>query len=298
MRRGCRAPGDSTSQGHEYGLCGVVGHESPRDGAAPAGGYRVSVPAQPSFDLTDRVCVVTGGGRGIGAAISHMLAASGADVIVTGPSLDTLQPTVDEIVGAGGRAHALAADVSREEQVEELAAQVKARFGVPHVLVNNAGVNGIFKPLETTTLDEWNEIIGVNLTGAFLTMRAFGSMMVSERRGSIINISSVAGHVGQPRTGAYCASKGGVELLTRSVAIDWAKKGVRVNTVAPGYVETDMTRSLRSIPVIANHLKVRTPMGRFAQPDEITGAVLFLASDASAYVTGQSIRVDGGWSAA
>ena len=258
----------------------------------------MSVATPPSFDLSGRVCVVTGGGRGIGAAISHVLAAAGAEVVVTGPSLDTLLSTVGEIAEAGGKAHALTADVSKEDQVEALAEQVEARFGVPHVLVNNAGVNGIFKPLETTTLDEWNAIIGVNLTGVFLTTRAFGSRMVSKRRGSIVNISSVAGHVGQPRTGAYCASKGGVELLTRSVAIDWAKKGVRVNTVAPGYVETDLTHSLREIPVVANHLKVRTPMGRFAQPDEITGAVLFLASDASAYITGQSIRVDGGWSAA
>ncbi len=166
------------------------------------------------------------------------------------------------------------------------------------MLVNNAGINAIYKPLETTTLDEWNEIIGVNLTGVFLCTRAFGRTMLEAGRGSIINITSIGGRVGLARTGPYCASKGGVELLTKSVSIDWAKKGVRVNAVSPAYIETDLTSGLRDHPVLADRLTARTPMGRFAVPDEIGGAVLFLASDASSYVTGQTIGVDGGWTAA
>lgn len=250
------------------------------------------------FDLSGRVCIVTGGGRGIGASISHSLAAAGAQVVLTGRTMATLEATARDIEQAGGKAHAMVADVSVEADVIALAAEVERRFGVPHVLVNNAGVNAVYKPVETTTLAEWNEIIGVNLTGVFLATREFGRMMLAAGRGSIINVSSVGGRVGLFKTGPYCASKGGVELFTRSVAIDWAKKGVRVNTVAPAYVETDLTSGLRQHPVLAERLIGRTPMGRFAAPDEIGGAVLFLASDASSYVTGQTIGVDGGWTAA
>lgn len=253
---------------------------------------------QEIFDLSGRVCVVTGGGRGVGASISRCLAGAGAEVVLTGRTMATLEATASSIVAAGGKAHPIAADVSVEADVIALAAEVERRFGAPHVLVNNAGVNPVYKPLEATTLADWNEIIGINLTGVFLATREFGRMMLAAGRGSVINITSIAGHVGLPRTGPYCASKGGVELFTRSVAIDWAKKGVRVNAVAPAYVETDLTSGLRQHPVLAERLTGRTPMGRFAAPDEIGGAVLFLASDASSYVTGQSIGVDGGWTAA
>ena len=219
-------------------------------------------------------------------------------MVLAGRTMATLEAVAGEIAAAGGRAHPLVADVSVEADVVALAAEVERDLGVPHVLVNNAGVNAIYKPLEVTTLAEWNDIIGINLTGVFLATREFGRMMVAAGRGSIVNITSIAGRVGLARTGPYCASKGGAELLTRSVAIDWAKKGVRVNAVAPAYMETDLTSGVREHPVLAERLMSRTPMGRFAAPDEICGAVLFLASDASSYVTGQSIGVDGGWSAA
>lgn len=253
---------------------------------------------QEIFDLSGRVCVVTGGGRGVGSSISRCLAAAGAEVVLTGRTMATLEATASGIAATGGKAHPMAADVSVEADVIALAAEVECRFGAPHVLVNNAGVNAVYKPLDTITLAEWNEIIGINLTGVFLATREFGRTMLAAGRGSVINITSIAGHVGLARTGPYCASKGGVELFTKSVAIDWAKKGVRVNAVAPAYVETDLTSGLRQHPVLAERLTGRTPMGRFAAPDEICGAVLFLASDASSYVTGQSIGVDGGWTAA
>lgn len=250
------------------------------------------------FDLTGRVCVVTGGGRGIGRAISQSLASCGAQVVVSGRNAATLADAVDSIVAAGGKAHAVVADISSEGDVIRLAEEVKARFGKTDVLVNNAGINAIYKSLEKTTLEEWNEIMGTNLTGVFLACREFGRQMLEAERGSIITISSIAGRVGLPKTGPYCASKGGVELLTKSLAIDWAKRGVRVNTVSPAFVETDLTSGMRDHPVLAERLKERTPMRRFAAPDEISGAVIYLASDASRYVTGQTIGVDGGWTAA
>ncbi len=250
------------------------------------------------FDLSDRVCVVTGGGRGIGKRIAHDLAARGACVVVAGRTLDTLSATSREIVEQGGKATAIAADMSVEGDVVQLASQVAERFGPAHVLVNNAGINPIYKPPEATSTAEWNDIIAVNLSGVFVACREFGRQMLEAGRGSIVNMSSIAGSVGLAKTAAYCASKGGLELLTRSLAVDWAPKDVRVNAVAPGFVETDLTRGMIEHAALSERLLKRTPMQRFAQVEEIAGAVIYLASDASRYVTGQTIGVDGGWTAA
>lgn len=247
------------------------------------------------FDLGGRVCVVTGGGRGIGKSIAAALAAHGGKVVVTGRSDDTLRNAAEEIRTAGGDADWLAADLRDEAAVIGLAETVERRFGPAHVLVNNAGVNAIYKNVENTSLDEWSAIIDTNLTGVFLACREFGRRMLAAGRGSIINISSIGGRTGLGRTTAYCASKGGVELFTRSAAIDWAPRGVRVNCVAPAYVETDLTAQLADHPVHGARIRARTPMGRFGRADEVTGAVVFLASDASSYLTGESIAVDGGW---
>lgn len=250
------------------------------------------------FDLGGRLCVVTGGGRGIGKSIATALAAHGGKVVITGRSGDTLKQAADDIRAAGGSVDWLAADVRDEGSVVKLAATVAERFGPAHVLVNNAGVNAIYKGAEKTSLDEWNTIIGTNLTGVFLACREFGRQMLDAGRGSIINISSIGGRTGLGKTAAYCASKGGVELLSKSMAIDWAPKGVRVNCVAPAYVETDLTSGLVEHPVLGARITARTPMGRFGRTDEIAGAVVFLASDASSYLTGESIAVDGGWTGA
>lgn len=254
--------------------------------------------ASTMFDLNGRVCVVTGGGRGIGKSIAAALAAHGGKVVVSGRSEDTLKQAVDEIRADGGSADWVTADMQEEAAIVRLADAVAERFGPAHVLVNNAGVNAIYKGVEKTSLDEWNTIIGTNLTGVFLTCREFGRQMLAEGRGSIINISSIGGLTGLGKTASYCASKGGVELLTKSMAIDWAQKGVRVNCVAPAYVETDLTSGLATHPVLGAKIAGRTPMGRFGKTDEVAGAVVFLASDASAYVTGASIAVDGGWTGA
>ena len=254
--------------------------------------------AESMFDLAGRVCVVTGGGRGIGKSIATALALNGGKVVITGRTEDTLKQATADIRAKGGDADYVVADMREEEAVVRLAANVAERFGPVHVLVNNAGVNAIYKGAEKTTLDEWNTIIGTNLTGVFLACREFGRQMLEAGRGSIINISSIGGRTGLGKTAAYCASKGGVELLSKSMALDWAQKGVRVNCVAPAYVETDLTSGLAEHPVLGPRIVGRTPMGRLGNTDEVSGAVVFLASDAASYITGESIAVDGGWTSA
>ena len=246
------------------------------------------------FDLTGKVAVVTGAGRGIGRAIAEGLARHGARVVLTGRTEATL---TDVATAIGAAASVQVADVSREADVLALRDAVLARGGRIDVLVNNAGINPIFRGIERVSLEDWQSIIDINLTGTFLCCKHLGEVMVTQAAGSIINISSVAGHVGLLRSVPYCASKGGVEMLTRGLALDWAKRGVRVNTLAPGWVDTDLTHGLLEHDTHGRRLLEHTPMGRFATPGDMVGAAVFLASGASAYMTGQSLLVDGGWTA-
>ena len=244
------------------------------------------------FDLTGKVCVVTGAGRGIGRAMAAALARHGGFVALAGRT----RVTLDEAAASmGDRTMVHLADVSREADVLALRDAVLARAGRIDVLVNNAGVNPIFRGIERVSLDDWQQIIDVNLTGVFLCCKHIGGAIGAG--GSVVNVSSVAGLGGLPRSVPYCASKGGVEMLTRALALDWAKRGVRVNTLAPGWVDTDLTHGLLEHDVHGKRLLDRTPLGRFAVPDDMAGGVVFLASDASAFMTGQSLVIDGGWGA-
>ncbi len=244
------------------------------------------------FDLTGKVCIVTGAGRGIGRGMAEGLARHGATVVLSGRTRATLEDAASAI---GDKAVVITADVSKEPDVLALRDAALERCGRIDVLVNNAGVNAIFKGIERTSLTDWQEIIDVNLTGVFLCCKHIGSAI--GKGGSVINVSSVAGHGGLPRSVPYCASKGGVELLTKALALDWAKRGVRVNTLAPGWVDTDLTHGLLEHDVHGTRLLDRTPLGRFATPLDMAGGVVFLASDASAFMTGQSLVIDGGWGA-
>jgi NAD(P)-dependent dehydrogenase (short-subunit alcohol dehydrogenase family) len=244
------------------------------------------------FDLTGKVCIVTGAGRGIGRGMAEGLARHGATVVLTGRT----QATLDEAAAAIGPAASVqTADVSREADVLALRDAVLARHGRIDVLVNNAGVNAIFKGIERTSLEEWQTIMDVNLTGVFLCCKHLGGAI--GEGGSVINVSSVAGHTGLLRSVPYCASKGGVEMLTKALALDWAKRKVRVNTLAPGWVDTDLTHGVLEHDVHGRRLLDRTPLGRFAAPLDMAGGVVFLASGASAFMTGQSLVIDGGWTA-
>lgn len=248
--------------------------------------------AAQDFDLTGKVCIVTGGGRGIGRGMAEGLYRHGATVVISGRGLATLQETA---AAMGDRAIPIACDVSKEDQVIALRDAVLAKCGKIDVLVNNAGVDPIFKVAEKTALDEWQHIIDINLTGTFLCCKYLGGAM--GEGGSVINVSSVAGHGGLPRSVPYCASKGGVEMMTKALALDWAAKGVRANTLAPGWVDTELTHNLLTHDVHGKRMLERTPLGRFATPRDMAGGVVFLASDASAFMTGQSLVIDGGWGA-
>ena len=253
--------------------------------------------AAPMFDLSGRVAVVTGGGRGIGKAIAEGLAAHGAHVVVCGRAQAALDETVVGLRDRGLKASALRMDVTRESEVASVRAWLLAEHGGIDILVNNAGIDPHYASMEKTTAEHWAEIIEVNLTGVFRCCRLLGETMLARQRGAIINISSIAGHIGLKRQVPYGASKGGVEQLTKSLAHDWAEHGVRVNAIAYGFVETDLTAGMVGHEHIAARLLARIPLARFGKTSEVAGAAVFLASDAASYVTGHSLLVDGGWTA-
>lgn len=249
------------------------------------------------FRLDGKVALVTGGGRGLGLALARALGRQGATVAITGRTAESLAQAAHDLGAEGITVLHRAADVSRETDVTALAAWLEGETGHVDILVNNAGINPHYEPAAQTSTEHWQRIIDINLTGVFLCCREMGRGMLARGSGNIINISSVAGHLGLERTIAYCAAKGGVELITKALAVEWAKKGIRVNCIAPAYFETELTAGVRNHPRLAEKMLGRTPLGRFGRPDELAGAVVYLASAASDYVTGHTIVVDGGWMA-
>lgn len=241
--------------------------------------------------LKGKTAVITGGSRGIGLAIARGMLDAGARVMIASRSQDSVDAAVDKL-GAG--ACGFAADVSKETDVAALAEAAIGELGAVDILVNNAGINPYYKRSEHTELAEWQHIIDVNLTGVFLCTRAIGQGMLERGKGAIVNITSVAAHQGLTRGAAYCAAKAGVEAMSKSLTQDWAVRGVRVNNVAPGYVKTDLTAGLAANDALRSEIEDRTPMARLATPEEMVGAVVFLASDAASYVSGATIAVDGG----
>ncbi len=247
-----------------------------------------------SFNLEGRVSIVTGASRGIGRAIALGSAEAGSDVVLASRTLAALEEVAASARAGGRRALAVQADVSRQEDVARLVERAMAEFGGVDVLVNAAGVSPYLVRAEEMTKAQWDEVLATNLTGAFLCCQAAGRVMIQQKRGSIVNVTSILAEVANPRLAAYAAAKAGVLALTRTLAVEWAKHGVRVNALAPGWVETDMTKGMRESQAIRENLLSKIPMGRFATPEEMVGAALFLASDSSSYMTGQAIYVDGG----
>jgi 3-oxoacyl-[acyl-carrier protein] reductase len=240
--------------------------------------------------LKDQVALVTGASRGIGRAIALALAAEGASVVVNyTSSQDAAQALVETIVKAGGKALAIKADVAQPEQVEALVKETLAQLGRIDILVNNAGITRDTLLLRMK-LEDWQAVINLNLTGVFLCTQAVSKSMLKQRSGKIINIASVAGQMGNPGQANYSAAKAGVIGLTKTLAKEFASRGITVNAVAPGFIETDMTEGLKAEEI----LKI-IPLGRYGKPEEIAGMVAFLASDPAAnYITGQIFNVDGG----
>ena len=246
------------------------------------------------FDLSGKVALVVGGHGGIGKAIALGLADAGADVIVSSRNLEALKGAVKDIEAKGRKSLAVAADIVDEKQVNEMVMKILKVFPRIDILVNAAGL-AIRKPADSFPIDEWQKVMDINTRGTFLCCQAVGRVMLKQKSGRIVNVSSVRGRYGLPANyTAYCASKGAVDSLTRTLACEWAKHNVLVNAVAPTIVETDLTKSALADPAYAKQMKDRIPMGKWALPEDIVGAVIFFTSDASSFVTGQILYIDGG----
>ena len=248
------------------------------------------------FDLSGKCALVTGATRGLGEAAALALAGAGARVAVCGRSRVDMERVCADIEAKGGRAVAVPVDVTSKEKVAAGVQVTLDRLGAIDILVNNAGVN--FRvPLVDFPEEEWDRIIATNLKGYFLMSQAVAPHMLERGYGKIINMSSILGAVGLPQQAAYASSKGGVDQLTKVMALEWAKAGVRVNAIAPTYFETELVAKLREDPERFNFINERTPMGRWGYPEEMAGIVIFLASPSSDFITGQTIYIDGGWTA-
>ncbi|MCC5858830.1 MAG: SDR family oxidoreductase [Ectothiorhodospiraceae bacterium] len=249
------------------------------------------------FDLSGKTALVTGAGRGIGRSLALGLAEAGSNLVLCSRSRDELDAVAREAEAFGVEAAVAPCDVTDAGQVDAAVHAGVERFGGIQVLINNAGLT-VKKPAEELPLEDWQHVINVNLTGVFLVAQRVGRQMIRQGEGSIINISSIAASTALRGSLAYCASKGGVQMVTRVLAVEWAPHGVRVNALAPAYTETPLVKALTdSRPDFAEAVRRRTPMQRMARAGEMVGAAVFLASGASSYVTGETVHVDGGWTA-
>ncbi len=253
-----------------------------------------TVNARTMFDLSGKVAWITGAGRGLGRALAVGLAEAGARVAITSRNEDELREVVESLDGR--EALVVPGNVADAGAVRGIVGGIADQFGRVDVLVNMAGISPTVRPSEEVSDDEWARVLEVNLSGTFYCCREAGRLMLEKGSGSIVNVSSVHGSTGVARMAAYGASKGGVENLTRSLAIEWATGGVRVNCIAPGYIETDLTRRyLRSR--FGDDVRASIPLGQPGRTADLVGAAVYLASDASSYVTGAVLPIDGGWTA-
>jgi len=253
--------------------------------------------ARDLFDLSGRIALVTGSGQGIGLTLARGLAAAGATVVLNDIVGDRLDAAVEGLRAEGLLAHGSLFDVTQPEQVEAAIAEVEGRVGPIEILVNNAGIQ-YRAPLEDFPLDAWNRLMAVNVTGVFLVSQAVGRRMIPRGHGKIIHICSMQSELARPTIAPYTATKGAVRNLVRGMCTDWARYGLQVNGLGPGYFITELTRPLADDPAFDAWLRGRTPAGRWGDVSELVGAAIFLASDASSFVNGQVIYVDGGMLAA
>ena len=245
------------------------------------------------FDLTGRVAVVTGASRGLGQYFGRALAKAGANLIITSRSIAALEAFQQEIAALGGKAVPLELDVRDQNSIDRFTHLAGKAFDKIDILVNNAGCN-VRKPAFDVTWDDWNLVLDTNLRGAFFVAQAIARHMIPHHYGRIINIGSVTSVAGSAGLGPYCASRGGIKQLTMSLADDWGRHGITVNCLAPGWFKTAQNKVLYEDPDWVAYIEDRIPLKRAGRPDDLDGAIVFLASEASRYITGQTLLVDGG----
>jgi 2-deoxy-D-gluconate 3-dehydrogenase len=250
----------------------------------------------PSFDLTGKVAVVTGATGGIGFGITEALAAYGADIVLVGRSHEALEAARNAIEQMGRRALAVAADLTKVPEIQAMAEKAVAAFGHLDILVNCAGIN-ITQMAVDVTEEAWDKVIDINLKALFFCCQAVGKIMIAQKSGKIINMSSQTGTVAIPLRAAYCSSKGGVNMLTKLLALEWAPYNVKVNAVAPTFVETKFTEPMFENEEFLRYAMDNILLGKLGRPEDVAGAVVYLASPASDLVTGHILAVDGGWTA-
>ena len=248
------------------------------------------------FDLTERVAIVTGSTRGIGRGIAECLGKAGATVIIVGRNPLSCEQVASEIGATGVKTGFVPTDVTKLEQVEFLMQSVEKSFGRIDILVNNAG-GALTRKAEEITEDEWDQVLDLDLKSVFLCSQRAGLRMIRQQRGKIVNTASIMGQVGQKLTLGYCAAKAGVLGLTRALALEWARYNIQVNALCPGFVLTAINETMMQDEKILRATLRKTPAGRLGQVSDLTGAALYLASDASNFMTGQTLTVDGGWTA-
>lgn len=246
------------------------------------------------FRLDGKVAIVTGGSRGIGKAACLALARAGADVVVCSRDIIACNIVSDAIQKLGKRSLSVAVDVTKLKEIDAMTVKAKDVFGKIDILVNGAGIGGVTRSNELSE-DAWDKIVDLDLKGTFLCCQSVGKEMIEQNKGNIVNISSMMGSRAAYGHAAYGASKAGVDHLTRILAVEWSRYNIRVNSIAPGWVDTDMTKDIPDD--IRKKLTERIPLKRFARPEEMTGAILYLASDLSTYMTGTVLHIDGGMTA-
>jgi NAD(P)-dependent dehydrogenase (short-subunit alcohol dehydrogenase family) len=249
--------------------------------------------SSPFFDLTGRVALVTGASRGLGQYFGRALAKAGADLIITSRTLESLAAFQKEIEGLGRRAAPVVLDVRDHASIQKMAEQAEAAYGKIDILVNNAGCN-VRKPALDITWDDWNLVLDTNLRGTFFVAQAIAKKMIPRGYGRIVNIGSVTSVFGYAGLTPYSASRGGVKQMTMSLADDWGPHGITVNCLAPGWFRTEQNKVLYENKEWVEYICDRIPMKRPGQPNDLDGAVVFLASEESRYITGQTLLVDGG----
>lgn len=243
-----------------------------------------------------KTAVVTGASRGMGRAIALSLAREGANLVLVGRSREDLGQTRSDCVAQGVGAVCVEADISEGGAGERIGAETQRAFGGVDILVNNAGISPVVCRAEVISESDWHAVLKVNLLGTFFVTQAIGRIMLAHGRGSIVNVTSIGAKTALFGLSAYCATKAALDELTRCLAYEWTGRGVRVNAIAPGFVQTDMTTGLEKTKGRFYQQAIEKPLlRRFAEPSEIAGAVLFLASDEASYVTGQTLFIDGGW---